>query len=410
MRSRPARLTLSALALAALGAAAFFAFQSEQQITSRRTSLRAFEATTRDATDALADLQAGQQAYIAVGQDAAEWAPKVATYLQTAASSLDTLRSSAASPTAAASLLDASSTLTELTGIDRRVRANIEGNDLQVAAGLIFSDGAEAIARAVSGIDTAAAAERQAADAEEARLQRAATYAAGGAAAFCALVLAVLGLANPRQVGAEQGDDSSTPAEDTTQRAGVTLDRSSVTPVAAPPDGTSHDEAAAVSARALSDAAALCTDFGRVREAADLKPTLERAAAAMNARGVIVWLGNSSGADLRPVLAHGYSEQTLARIPSVARTADNAAAAAYRTGEVQVVRSRPGASQGAVVAPLLVADGCIGALTAEIRDRGEETPAVMALASIVASQLAAVLAASAAEQTSAPPLQSAAGT
>src|SRR5262245_25132670 len=99
MRSRPARLTLSALALAALGAAAFFAFQSQQQIISRRAGLRSFEATTRDLTDALADLQAGQQAYVAVGQDPAEWVPKVASYLQTATSSLDTLRASAASPT-----------------------------------------------------------------------------------------------------------------------------------------------------------------------------------------------------------------------------------------------------------------------------------------------------------------------
>ncbi len=118
----------------------------------------------------------------------------------------------------------------------------------------------------------------------------------------------------------------------------------------------------------------------------------------MNARGLIVWLGDSEGADLRPVLAFGYSDQTLARISSVARSADNAAAAAYRTSELQIVRSRPGASQGAVVAPLLVADGCIGALTAEVRDRGEDSDAVRALASIVASQLASVLSTAAAGQ------------
>ena len=53
----------------------------------------------------------------------------------------------------------------------------------------------------------------------------------------------------------------------------------------------------------------------------------------------------------------------------ILRSADNAAAAAYRTGQLQIVLARPGESNGAVVAPLLSADGCIGALSAEIRGR-----------------------------------------
>ena len=60
MRSRPARLTLSALAWIALGAAAFFTFDIQQQIDTRRSALRAFESTARDATDALDDAQAGE--------------------------------------------------------------------------------------------------------------------------------------------------------------------------------------------------------------------------------------------------------------------------------------------------------------------------------------------------------------
>jgi GAF domain-containing protein len=97
---------------------------------------------------------------------------------------------------------------------------------------------------------------------------------------------------------------------------------------------------------------------------------------------------------LRPVLAHGYSPQTLARMPSVPRTANNAAAAAYRTSALQIVPSRPGASSAAVVAPLLSPEGCIGALTAEINGSGEASDAVQAFAEIFAAQLASVLASS----------------
>jgi GAF domain-containing protein len=125
---------------------------------------------------------------------------------------------------------------------------------------------------------------------------------------------------------------------------------------------------------------------------------LARAAEALDAGGLIIWMGNTTGADLRPVLAHGYSTQALARMPAIARSADNAAARAYRTGALQIVLARPGVSNGAVAAPLLSADGCIGALTAEINDRGETSDTVQALAAIVAAQLATVVAPSAAQE------------
>jgi hypothetical protein len=133
------------------------------------------------------------------------------------------------------------------------------------------------------------------------------------------------------------------------------------------------------------------TDFGRVRDLNELTRALGRAAEVMDASGMMVWVGNASGADLRPVVAHGYSNEMLARIPPVPRSADNAAAAAYRSGAQQIVHSRPGGSRGAVVAPILSADGCIGALSAEIRSGGETSQSVQALASIFAAQLACVL-------------------
>ena len=122
-----------------------------------------------------------------------------------------------------------------------------------------------------------------------------------------------------------------------------------------------------------------------------LTALLGRVAALMDASGVIVWVGNAAGADLQASAAHGYTPQVLARIPTVPRSADNAAAAAYRLGRMQVVASRPGSSSGAVVAPLVSVDGTIGALSAEIRDGGETSASVQALATIFAAQLAGIL-------------------
>jgi hypothetical protein len=113
----------------------------------------------------------------------------------------------------------------------------------------------------------------------------------------------------------------------------------------------------------------------------------------MDAAGLIVWMGNTSGVDLQPMMAHGYAPSMLARMPSVPRSADNAAAAAYRTGTLQIVLSHPGSQNGAIVAPILAADGCVGALSAEIRGGGEGAETVQALAAIVAAHLAGIVAA-----------------
>jgi hypothetical protein len=78
---------------------------------------------------------------------------------------------------------------------------------------------------------------------------------------------------------------------------------------------------------------------------------------------------------------------------SVPRSADNAAGAAYRTGAMQIVLSRPGGLNGAIVAPILAVDGCIGALSVEIRGGGEGSDGMQALVAIIAAHLAGFLAA-----------------
>jgi hypothetical protein len=142
----------------------------------------------------------------------------------------------------------------------------------------------------------------------------------------------------------------------------------------------------------LKAAVDVCTELNRARDLDDLNNWLGRAANVINASGVIVWIGEAAGASLRPVLAYGYPAPALARMPLVARSDDNAAATAFRTEKLQMVSHRPGVSSGALAVPMLSREGCIGALTAEIRNGGEASPGVQAIAAILAAQLAGVLA------------------
>ena len=376
MRSRAARLTFGAAAWLALGAAAFLLFRFETQIASLSASVRAFDQRAREATDAVADLRVAQQAYVAAGQGVTFWMPKVASTSETISASLTALRQLAVDARPRAAVDEAAATMIEFAGIDRRAGEYISSGQQLMAADVIFTEGDTAAASAARQIDTARVAAHVANDAGQAALRKQQALALGVSALLTALVVLLLVPARGADAGvvtAGLGFDTAEPTR-----------FSQIEPtVEAPKDRSSLE---------LKVAAALVTDFGRVRDAQDFPGLLARAADMLDASGLIVWMGNTAGADLKPVLAHGYAPQVLARIPPVPRSANNAAAAAYRSGTLQIVLARPGGSTGAVVAPIISVDGCIGALSAEIRGGAEMSEGVQALASIFAAQLANVVA------------------
>ncbi len=381
MRSRTARLAFGVLALIAIGVAAFFLLESEKQIARRRADVRTFDLKAREATLALADVRAAQQAYVAAGQGVAFWMPRVASLIEQAAGATDRLRAVATSVPAREFLLQAAAAITEFDNVDRRARDYLRAEQPLMAGDVVFTEGGETAAQAARLIEASRLAEYQALDGSEALLRRREASALAAAVAITLVVLFVLALIRP---GAAR---DAAPAE--TASPGEAVDGH--LRLREPFRSTEADLTPRQSLPALRAAAELCTEFGRVNDVEDLKKLLVRAADALDASGVIVWLGSPSGADLRPVLAHGYPAQALARMQPIPRAADNAAAAAYRTSGLQIVLCRPGVASGAIVAPLLTPEGCIGSLTAEINDRGETSDAVQALAAIFAAQLAGVL-------------------
>jgi hypothetical protein len=248
-----------------------------------------------------------------------------------------------------------------------------------MGADVIFTEGSDAAATAGRQVETARLAEHQAFDRNVAEMRRQQAITGGAAGAVLALVVLLLIPVRRAPI-----------AEDSLERA--PSNSIAPFPVAARRAAASDETTSPTAGKMFRSAADLATDFGRVRDLEELTRILGRAADLLDASGLMVWMGTTSGGDLRPALAHGYSSEMVARIPPVARSADNAAAAAYRSGTLQIVLSRPGVSIGAVVAPILSADGCIGALSAEVRGGGETSELVQALAAIFASHLAGVLA------------------
>jgi transcriptional regulator with XRE-family HTH domain len=134
-------------------------------------------------------------------------------------------------------------------------------------------------------------------------------------------------------------------------------------------------------------AADLCTEFGRVENATEVQPLLQKAAAILDAIGLIVWVWDPQPAVLKPAMACGYSDKVLAQLPTVKRDGDNVTAAAFRSAQTCAIDGSDQAS-GALVVPLLTPAGCAGVLAIELQHGVEQTKSVRALATIFAAQLA----------------------
>jgi hypothetical protein len=407
LHSRALRLTYGIVALIAIGAAAFILIRSEQDVSQKTASLRAFDERARASSNAVVDARVGQQAYVAAGQGLDFWFLKTAAAIQSATDGLTKLGQSADAG-ARMAIEDAATTVAEFAAVDKRARDYLKSGQQLMAGDVIFTEGSAAAATAMRQIENARQAQHLAADTEAAAIRKQEALSAGGAAGIVFLVVLLLipvprdradaadeaGLSiSPRPAIAAVSPQAAVPNTDETVTRGSAGPNTDETVPSRPAPVTPHVRPLTAQAQGSVFKAAtdVVTDFGRVRDLDELTRALGRAAEVMDASGLMVWVGSANGADLRPVVAHGYSEEMLARIPPVPRSADNAAAAAYRSGAPQIVHSRPGGSSGAVVAPILSADGCIGALSAEIRSGGETSQSVQALASIFAAQLAWML-------------------
>ena len=278
--------------------------------------------------------------------------------------------------------------MAEFSSVDGRARDYLKSGQQLMAGDIIFTEGDQTASAAAQHLNVARTAEHQAADAAEAGFRRQQATALGGGAAIAAVALLMLVFA-PRQA-------ADAAAEPLTISDAAQASQSSDRPAtawcsAARPLAASQYVTARPAGPVLRAASQLCTDFGRVSDLDELKMLVGQAADLMDASGFVVWVSSADGASLQPALSHGYTPQVLARMSMIPRSADNAAAAAFRTSQLQIVLARPGESNGAVVAPLLSPEGCVGALSAEIRGGGESSESVQALAAIFAAQLAGVL-------------------
>lgn len=395
MKRRAVRLTLVILFAGAVAATAYFLATTESRLRSDASAARDFDTRAVHAARATLDLRAAQQAYVAAGQGDEFWIAKVAAALPELSAAVAGLRLTATSAEAQTSLDAATAALHDFEQMDRRAREYTSNGQRLLASDLIFTDGIELTAAIARGLDTARTADSTAQDASIAALRNTELAALAACAGFGVLVMLLLAPVGAKE---EPADIPSLPAmrgfdrpDDTpldTLDLAFTLDDKPA-PAPAPAPGTVA-LAPAPPPLDLSSVASLCTDLARVVDTQSLPALLERTAAILDAPGIVVWIADPDGRELSPTIAHGYAPHVLGRLGVIARDAENATAAAFRTGLVQTVKA-DSVSNGAIAAPLVTPGGAVGVMAAEVRGEGEQQPAKLAAAAIVAAQLATLV-------------------
>lgn len=420
MRSRALRVSLTLLAVAGIGVAAWFCWTLQTRITSIDNQSSAFMQARLAASRHAADLQAAQQAYVAAGQNEAFWFERVTAAFASLRAAVQEMQAATASAGAGAALAELTTSIDEFEARDRRVRSYASEGQKLLAADVIFADGVDASARIHATIERTAEAAALDRTAERRLLARDQALAAGAAAGGAVLIMLLLVPvpAAPRgdePVTAEVRRDAH-PADalnldlrpaaarprSRTQPASVSAARpvdrpaaarqSEPAPAAAPVARKPAPAPAPPAAPALElqAIARVCTDLARLDDTNAVPAILERMAAALDAPGLVLWVADAGGTELVPIAAHGYPASVLSRMRALPVTSENATTAAFRTGLLQTV-SAQGDASGAIAAPLMSPSGCLGVMSAEVRHDGEKQADRLAAAAIVAAQLATIV-------------------
>ena len=400
MRRRWVRIAVVVVTLATLGFTGYHIRLSQQALDDEQNVERVFTDLSWALTLTLADLRAAQQAYVAAGQDRLYWTAKVSSHLDVLRDSLQNLRRLATNPTSIEALDVANRTADDLERMDGRARVHTDLAEALLASDLIFTDGLELVVRAAASVELARATERTTRNEaiRAARSSQATMVATAAGTSLLAVLLLVPMTREARAGPFESIDGEEGGAISTDEVAQSVDDRLRLTA----PVLDAAETAATDPVPDLRVAAELCTDLCKLTDTSELPELLGRAAALMNASGLIIWVRDSSGSALRPALGHGYSGRTLARLGSIPEDGKNATAAAYRHARMQVV-DHDGTTSGALAAPLMAAGSCMGVLSAELREGWESSASVQATAAIMAAQLATLLSADPPAETAAPP-------
>jgi CHASE3 domain sensor protein len=383
MTSRTVRRSIVIVVLLAGAVGAYLGYDTYQRHARVFTQERALLARLDAMLASVNELAVTQRGYFEPsrggGSGTSAQFERVRTLTEELKEHLAALRSQLTEPEALEQTNTLAAALDAFSTTDTRVRTNLANDVYFSAADLVFSASATELRSVTGALITLKDLSTRTAVTGYDRLQRRAALIAGGVGLVW--IIGLFLLAWPTPVAAHEPQlPAATDTHVMDAVAPTPPAPPSTEPIASPPPPTVD----------LATAAETCAAMARAGSAAELREVLAEAAGALGASGLVIWLG--AGEELFPVLGHGYDPRMLARIGPLPRNASNATAIAWREAEMQIVSGEHGRA-GAVVVPLVSAQGCIGVLAAEVQSGREADATTRAVTALFAAQLSTIVAA-----------------
>jgi hypothetical protein len=387
MLRRSVRISILLLAVAVTAGVVWRATTNEQIRGRARLAAQRTDATTADALYSLAEIRSSLHAYVAPGQGYDFWSARAKAEIDALRARLievDTRAAAAGYPLAAAF-----ESLDQLVAAERRAHTYVRAGQMLAAGDVIFTEARDLVDAVGRELSAARQAMARGEGAREGGMANEQSLLAG--ALMAAWIVALILLVPVPRTAAPRGPTEVAVAPSARLDAAdalndLPLSQTPASRVVPGPVAPVIAAAAPSTTPLFQKLAALCLDLGRVSDAEELNPLLERATEVLDARGVVVWLLAEDRQELIPAVAYGYDPQLLARLGPLTLTVDNLTASAFRTS----APATSGAAtdhEAAVAVPILSATGPSGVLTAEVHGSGDLDRAV-AIASVIAAQLA----------------------
>lgn len=390
MHRRAVRLSIAVVLLASGAVAASVAWSGERRIAMLAAAERDVAMQIERLSSAVADVAAAQQAYLAPGGSPSDAFERVSAAAQQIATELAAVRSRARSKTAAATLSALTGDLSALLAADRQIREHVTSAETLLAADLITGAAHEVLTAMGGRLKDLREAEAAAYAAERDTIRQRTWTTIGGVAFVWTIGLLLLAPLPRHDIVAPTAAAVPGAAVPRTAPAAASPPPDRLADLVNLPNQSQISNLKSQRDTDLAAAADLCTAISRVTSTEALPELLERAAHLLDASGLIVWMG--AGDELFAAVSHGYDARIIGRLGTIKRTAENATAAAWRTGALQIVDA-DAMSNGAIVAPMFGPDRCIGVFAVEVRHGREQDAATRAVATMIAAQLATAIAA-----------------
>ena len=379
MLRRSVRITCLVVGVLATVGLSCRAIQDESSLNKARQDVTAAERTVSETAELLLDLRASLHAYVAPGQGLPFWSKRAQESIgsvQVKLQSLDDMLGRSGGSMQAS--LDA---VDQVVAAEQRARAYAGRGEMQLAGDVIFTEIRDALAVASSQVQALRNDLYRDYDRRTASMRSEQIMLAAAAIAVW-MVIAVLLLPAELKPEVKEPGEWRNELKETLKKPAPAP--AAVVPVAPAP---SSPVAPVIEVSTVRSASEICADLSALADPGALQAVLQRVSTLLNATGLIVWVAANDASTLSPVATYGFDPKLVTRIGKIGRDSSNLTAAAFRDNAPRMSAST--ATQPAALAvPMCGPTGPSGVLSVEMRAGQAVEESKVALAAIVAAQLA----------------------